>query len=312
MTALSKSWRHSAAEPARSTDGNQPERIEFRGYRGQVLVADRWSPRVGSDGHQGIVVLLHGGGQTRHSWSRTATRIADLGWSVLTIDARGHGDSPWAESARAYDMDYLVGDLRGVLSSLDEPPVVIGASMGGMTALIAEGEHPGLGRGLILVDVVPRLEERGLVRIREFMATGREGFATLDEAADAISAYNPQRPRPTSLAGLRKNLRLRDNGKWYWHWDPLFLATEDREPDRGAGPERAEAACQGIRVPTLVVRGGRSDVITPEAVRAFQELLPEAEYFEVPEAGHMVVGDDNDVFTTAVSGFLARIPRISR
>jgi non-heme chloroperoxidase len=205
-------------------------------------------------------------------------------------------------------MDYLIGDLQAVVRSLDEPPVVMGASMGGMTALIAEGENPGLVRGLVLVDVVPRLEEDGVARIKAFMATGRDGFEALEDVADAIRAYNPQRPRPSSLDGLRKNVRLRDDGRWHWHWDPMFMADEDREPSRGAGPERAEAACRGIDVPTLVVRGGHSDVITPDAVRAFQALIPGAEYVEVPDAGHMVVGDDNDVFTEAVAAFLARIP----
>ena len=189
---------------------------------------------------RGTALLLHGGGQTRHSWKRTAERLAADGWTTITLDTRGHGDSGWSADAD-YSMDAFVGDLLGVCATLPEPPVIIGASLGGLTALVAEGENPGTARALVLVDVAPRVEDEGTSRIHDFMAGAPEGFASLDEVADAVAGYNTHRPRPKNVDGLRKNVRLREDGRWHWHWDPAFIRGGD-EPRRD-GPERfADAA----------------------------------------------------------------------
>lgn len=156
-----------------------------------------------------------------------------------------------------------------------EPPVVIGASMGGMTALVAEGEQPGLLRAMVLVDVVPRLEPDGIEKIAGFMRSGLSGFSSLDEAADAVSRYNPTRWRPASTNGLRKNLRLRSDGRWHWHWDPQFIEGHSREPDRGIREERARAACASVKAPTLLVRGRQSDGSASAARRNCWNCSPE-------------------------------------
>src|SRR3978361_438908 len=130
------------------------ERVVFAGAAGQ-LVGDRW----GTGGDRGPVLMLHGGGQTRHSWNRSARSLAAVGWDVITLDARGHGESDWAPDGD-YSVDGLVADLLLVRDELASPtpPVIIGASMGGMTALVAEGERGGLGRALGLVDIGTRTQ----------------------------------------------------------------------------------------------------------------------------------------------------------
>jgi non-heme chloroperoxidase len=268
---------------------------------GVRLTGERWTGDA--DGAGGTVVLLHGGGQTRHSWRRTAQALAASGRTAVALDARGHGDSDWHPD-QDYALDGFVRDLVAFVGTLEAAPVLVGASLGGMTALTAVGEHPGLARGLVLVDVVVQVERKGVERIRDFMSARPEGFASLDEAADAIAAYNPHRPRPRNLDGLRKNLRLGDDGRWRWHWDPAFMRIDD-EPQRQIDPQRLGAAAAQVAIPTLIVRGAESDVVSDAGVADMLRRIPTARVADVAAAGHMVAGDDNDVFATALEGFLA-------
>jgi pimeloyl-ACP methyl ester carboxylesterase len=254
-----------------------------------------------------IVLLLHGGGQTRHAWGRTARRLAGAGWRTVALDQRGHGDSAWVESG-AYGFPDFARDVEAVARQLaaeyGPKPVAIGASLGGMAAVLAQGAAPVLG-GLVLVDVVPRMDPRGVARVRGFMrARAREGFGSVEEAATAVSAYLPHRPRPASLDGLRKNLRLHADGRWRWHWDPRFL-DGPHAPDGDAIEPRALQAVRSLAIPALLVRGGSSELVTPEAAAEFRALAPHAEYADVAGARHMVAGDRNDVFGDAVLTFLA-------
>lgn len=279
-------------------------RLELHGADGIRLAAEE-----GGDPAAVPVLLLHGGGQTRHAWTVTAEQLARAGYYVLIYDARGHGDSSWSEEGN-YNADAFVADLRCVIDRLGRPPVVIGASMGGLASLVALGEaEPHLARALVLVDIAVRLERDGVSRVLEFMRQGQsQGFASLDEAAEAIHQYNPHRPRKRGTEGLKKNLRLRANGRWYWHWDPRYLdgANRDRGGEALVQEERRVSAARCIRVPTLLVRGGMSDVLSAEGARALRDLISQAELVDVTEAGHMVAGDRNDLFGDAVLSFLSR------
>jgi non-heme chloroperoxidase len=278
-----------------------PETFQFDGD-GVRLTADRWPGQPERD----IVVLLHGGGQTRHSWGRTAERLATAGWTAISVDARGHGDSEW-HPQHEYALDAFVADLLGLIETLDRPPVLVGASLGGMTALVTAGEHPGSAKGLVLVDIVVEVEAAGVARIKNFLRARPEGFASLEEVADAIEAYNPVRKRSRNLNGLRKNVRLRDDGRWYWHWDPEFISNED-EPQRRTDRARLRAAAQHVEIPTLIVRGAQSDVVSDAGLENMRHLIPHAQIVDVKAAGHMVAGDDNDVFATRLEEFLAELP----
>jgi pimeloyl-ACP methyl ester carboxylesterase len=173
--------------------------VHLRGAQGVNLVGDEVGPAGGRP-----VLLLHGGGQNRHAWKGTAVELAGHGYRVLSLDARGHGDSEWPEEPR-YEMEDLADDLEAVLATLERPPAVVGASMGGMTSLVAQGRNTHqLFAALVLVDVTPSMEAEGVLRITGFMMANPEGFATLDDAADAIADYNPHRRRPASTDGLRR------------------------------------------------------------------------------------------------------------
>lgn len=275
---------------------------EFVGRDGNILAAEQ----AGS-AQAPPVILLHGGGQTRHAWAGTALRLAEAGFLAIALDARGHGDSQWVADGD-YSADAMVGDLARVRAALRAPPVLVGASMGGLTALLAIGEGPaGFARALVLVDIATRLEPDGVARVLAFMRAHTNGFSSLAEAAEAVAAYNPHR-KARSTAGLRKNLRQRQDGRWYWHWDPRFLerATHSHAGEALVQQQRREQAAGRIRVPTLLVRGGSSDVVSPEGARELQRLIPHAELFDVQNAGHMIAGDRNDVFSEAVIEFLRR------
>ena len=236
--------------------------IELAGRDGNRLAAD-----VAGDPADPPVVLLHGGGQTRHSWGTTLNALANRGWYAYAIDLRGHGDSEWAADGD-YTLDAFAGDVVAVARTLPQPPALVGASLGGIASLAAIGDRPDehIARALVLVDVAPRIEEDGRNRIGAFMAEHmNDGFASLEEVADAIQAYNPHRPRPSDLSGLAKNLRQR-GGRWYWHWDPQFiggrLGGTDETRSSLVDPVRLRAAARAINVPTLLVRGqiGRAHV----------------------------------------------------
>jgi non-heme chloroperoxidase len=270
----------------------------WRGAGGIRLAGDSWG-----EAGRPLVVLQHGGGQTRHAWKDTGEKLAAAGFHAIAFDARGHGDSDWAPDG-AYGQDVMVEDLRGVLDELGVPrPILVGASMGGGTSLVAAGEGRVDATALVLVDVAPRVEPDGVDKIRAFMAQKPNGFDSLDEVADAIAAYQPHRKRPKDLEGLAKNLRIGDDGRYRWHWDPRYLSSQ-RDIDKRR--RRLEACARNLSMPTLLVRGGLSDLLTDDGVREFLQLCPQAEYVSIPGAAHMVAGDRNDVFGKAILSFLAR------
>ncbi|HEX2483766.1 MAG TPA: alpha/beta hydrolase [Myxococcota bacterium] len=249
------------------------------------------------------VVLLHGGGQTRHAWGGTARALAEDGWSAVAVDLRGHGESGWAPDGD-YAFEAFAADVGVLARGFAAPPVLVGASLGGIASLLAVGLGGAPARALVLVDIAPRFEFAGAERIIHFMTARPDGFASLEEAADAVASYLPQRERPRDLGGLEKNLRRGDDGRLRWHWDPRFMA-RDRPRLANAGiPARLDAASRALRVPTLLVRGRLSDLLSEEGARHFLELVPHARYVDVSGAGHMVAGDRNDRFTEAVRAFL--------
>ena len=289
---------------------NSPASIHFTGSEGNLLAADRY----GEGGSP--VIFLHGGGQTRHAWAGTAAALARKGYVCYALDQRGHGDSAWSET-QDYRHTSFTADLAKVAQEVTtlhgQRPVAIGASFGGLIALLTQGialsggEAPPF-RALIFVDITLRTSDEGADKIRSFMrAHAVTGFADVDEAADAVAAYMPHRPRPSSTGGLRKNLRQREDGRWRWHWDPAFMDGEHRiDSDREAVDPLLVDAARSVEEPMLLVRGGSSELVEEEHARDFLKLATDAEYVDVAGARHMVVGDANDQFSSSLVAFLDR------
>jgi pimeloyl-ACP methyl ester carboxylesterase len=248
------------------------------------------------------VVFAHGFGQSRHAWARAAESLAARGWHTVSFDARGHGDSGRLADGR-YALEQFVDDLRLVAGSLDAPPVLVGASMGGLLGLVAAGEtRPDPFRALVLVDITPRWESEGVERMLGFMRAHPQGFASLDEAADAVAAYLPQRRRRKDRYELAQLLHRGDDNRLRWHWDPALLDTVAHEGERHQ--QRLLDAARNIDVPVLLVSGGRSDIVSDATVAEFLQAVPHARHVEIPHATHTLAGDDNAAFTAAIEPFL--------
>ena len=250
------------------------------------------------------ILFLHGSGQTRQSWSGALGEAVRRGYRAVSVDLRGHGDSGWSPDGE-YSLDRFTADVREVIKHIGGEPVLVGASLGGLISIPIAASVPPQARGLVLVDVTPRIEMKGASEVIAFMDSAPNGFASLEEAADAVSAYLPHRPRPTNTSGLMRNLRLRE-GRYYWHWDPAFahMGRDAQSKMNFEGPNAMETAARGINIPTLLIRGGRSQIVTEASVRAFLEMVPHAEFVDVAGAHHMVAGDANDAFNNAVFGFI--------
>src|SRR5262249_48340224 len=175
----------------------------------------------------------------------------------------------------------------------------------------AGGEARAAGRppffaALALLAIPPRVDLSGVAKVQGFMrAHARDGFASVEEAANAVAAYLPHRPRPRSTEGLKKNLRLHPDGRWRWHWDPRFL--DGRRPvdgNRSVIEEQLGAGAGRLAIPALLVRGGASELVQEEHAKEFLALVPHARFADVSGARHMVAGDKNDQFSTAILEFL--------
>lgn len=252
------------------------------------------------------VILSHGGGQTRHSWGTTAQALADQGWYAVAYDHRGHGNSSWSPDGD-YHIERFSEDLKELAATFTIPPVLVGASLGGISAMMAEGEsEKDVFRAIVLVDIVPRMNQDGAAKVIEFMGTHmNEGFATLEEAADVIAKYTG-RPRRADVKGLSKNLRLGEDGRYRWHWDPKFV-NQPQSADKFSDPDRLVKAAQNIKAPMMLVRGQLSDLVTQELAEDFLRLVPHAHYVDVKDARHMVAGDKNDIFSQEIEKFLASL-----
>ncbi len=275
-----------------------PQTIRVPVAPGIAITADVAGPRGAP-----TVVLGHGGGQTRHSWDKCEQQLAAAGYFAINYDLRGHGDSDWSP-----DGDYAITtrarDLIAVAGQGSSPVALVGASLGGITALVAAS----LGfdvAALVLVDIVPQMAPAGVAKIRDFMTGSPNGFASLEEAADAISAYYPDRPRPKDLSGLHKNLRLHPDGRYRWHWDQRMMT--DTRADPAQLLAMMDAADWTDRVPTLLVRGMKSDIVDDAGVADLRRRVPALEVADIGGAGHMVAGDRNDEFNAAVLEFLGRV-----
>jgi non-heme chloroperoxidase len=285
----------------------RPQRLVCRGANGIELVADAYG-----DPSAPSVLLLHGGGQTRHSWGGTAEALAAHGFYAVSADLRGHGDSEW-DPEGDYSFSVFQFDTEAWCEMLARRSgaraALVGASMGGLAAMWTEGTRAADGLApvsgaVVLVDIAHRNEAAGVERIVNFMTGRPEGFASLEEVADAIAEYLPHRRRPTNVGGLARNLRIGEDGRYRWHWDPAFMSQDRPRSSDDLGGFAAHAA--RLTMPVLLVRGRMSDVLSEEGAQDFLRVVPHAEYVDVRDAHHMVAGDRNDAFTDSVVDFLRR------
>lgn len=285
-----------SSTPLISSSIAAPRRVTIQAADGVPLALS-----VRGDARDPALVFAHGFGQTQLAWSASATALANCGWYCIAADARGHGASGWRDDG-AYLFHQFVDDLVRVAQLSQHPPILVGASMGGLLGIVAQAAQRPF-RALVLVDITPRWEAAGVERILTFMRAHPHGFASVDEAAAAIAQYLPHRVAAKSPERLRRLLVQSGDGRLRWHWDPRLLDTI------GTGGEREQSrlldAARRIDVPTLLLSGERSDVVSGATIDEFLRCVPHAQHVRVARATHMIAGDANDAFTAAVAQFIA-------
>ena len=273
--------------------------MHFKGHGDIKIAADVW----GSNNEE-LVILLHGGGQTRHAWGDTGKKLAEAGYHSVALDLRGHGDSEWHADGD-YSIRAYKDDLVSIINEIGKPARLVGASLGGMASLVLAGDeiNSDLCTALIMVDIGIYPDPVGSDRIVSFMLSGEKGFDSLEDAAKSISDYLPHRKKPKDLEGLKKNLRSKD-GRYYWHWDPRFIRRKPGSQDREGYFDLQLKAAEKVTIPTLLIRGALSDVVTMEDVDYFLSVISHAKFVEIEKAAHMIAGDRNDIFAEEAIKFL--------
>lgn len=264
---------------------------------GLVLRADAYGLADGPP-----VLFFHGGGQSRKSWAGAARRIGAAGYRAFAVDLRGHGESDWAADGD-YLLDAFARDVEAAIDSFDKPIALVGASRGGQSALVGGSRRPGKVAMIMLADVAPLLRDEGVDAMRDFFRASAPGFATVDEAADALAAHL-HIPRRGDVSSLEKTMRRGADGRLYWQWDPKTVSPEFlNPPSEGVALEEAAAR---VRDPVILVKAELSTIVTEESVTMFKRLTPQLEVVVAMGVGHMFTGDRNDAFAETLLDHLAR------
>ena len=255
----------------------------------------------GNEGNQSIL-FLHGGLQQSHSWDFVALPLC-VDYHVLTMDARGHGGSQWAPDGD-YSLDAHLRDLDGFVDALGLGPIIIvGHSMGGRNGYVFASLHPEKVKALVIVDTGPQMGTQGEARIRRFRELPDE-LDSYQEFATRVQEYTG-RPREQVLGALKYSIRERPDGKWTWKYDKL-LRTADYRPESWA-TEKLWDCVASIQCPTLIIRGGESDIFSPEVMEKMLQVIPQSTSAVVQRAGHLVAGDNPVDFLKALRTFLDRV-----
>lgn len=277
------------------TIGRAAMRVSFVGADRNTLVGDICGAIDGP-----TAIFLHGGGQSRSSWRFATQRFGDDRFKACAFDLRGHGDSDWSPNSD-YRIEPFVADLVAVIEALGAPAILIGASFGGHVSLVTAARHPSLVRALVLCDVTPWIEGEATKAMRAVMCTAAAGFASVQDAAKHIDAM---RGFPSKLDAnrLRKHMREDADGRLYWRWDPQFFLSQDTQDENLT--EILTAATADLKPPTLLIRAGQSEIVTPQQISKFVQMVPHASTAEIAGARHMVSADDNDGYASLILGFL--------
>lgn len=242
------------------------------------------------------VLLLHGGNQSAHSWDLTSLHLSD-NFHVFALDQRGHGDSEWSRevdysiAAKAADALAFIEDQRL------ESPMVIGHSMGGAVSMRLTVSVPSVVRRLVLVDIGPELSPKGVEVVHTFVVHNVE-FDDLEVFIDNVSRYDRFRTREHITRTVKYNMLQRADGKY------VSKVDHRRVPETTPDPIRAEDLA-ALSTPILLVRGGESDVLEPEAAERFIASLALGRLITVPGVGHNVHGGNTPGFLEAVVPFLS-------
>jgi pimeloyl-ACP methyl ester carboxylesterase len=270
----------------------QSRNIVLNGLRFHVLEwGEPWLPPL---------LFLHGGNQTAHSWDLVSLHLANR-YHIIAVDQRGHGDSEWPRDGEA-SRHPMADDARQLIDMFElRQPIIFGHSMGGtvtMTLLLA---HPGIAKRAVLVDVGPEVSNAGRQSIRGFVNNARE-FASMGEYVERVSAYDPFRSHEHIKRTLVYNILKRADGKFVSKHDPRRGTIAETEAPASHAPSLDDV--RSITCPVLVVRGGQSNILLPDAAERFVAALPAGRLVTVLNCGHNVHSQNTVGFLDAVVPFI--------
>ena len=251
------------------------------------------------------MLLLHGFSQDGHSWDEFA-RALQGEYHIVALDQRGHGDSSWAPD-HDYGAGAMIKDLEHVVKGLGwhtTPFVLCGMSMGGRNSMLLAAKHPKWVSRLVIVDVGPEIMQKGAENIRRFVQGA--DVLTFDEFVQQAMKFNPRRPEANIRERLGFRLKRLRNGKYTWKIDPVLRDPNAPRPRLGRRRDLWKVVAK-IVCPTLVVRGGVSDVFAKETGQKMAQVMANARFATVPKAGHSVMGDNPAGFEKAVRRFLKTV-----
>ena len=248
------------------------------------------------------ILFLHGALQQAHSWDFIALPLAP-DYHIIALDARGHGDTQWAPDGE-YSMEAHQADLDGVVEALGlHQFVLVGHSMGGRGSYIYTSRNPDKVKALTIVDTGPETIRVGQNRIQRFRELPDE-LDSYQEFADRVQEYT-HRDRDQVLGALKYSIKLRDDGKWTWKYDKALRSSGPRPTSWTT--ERLWEAVRAITCPTLIVRGGASDILGAETMDKMLQAMPGSTAAVIPGAGHLVQGDNPRLFLVALRTLLDRV-----
>jgi esterase len=255
----------------------------------------------GGNGHP--ILFLHGGGINAHTWDVVCLMLRER-YRCIALDQRGHGDSEWSP-AIDYGIETQVRDVEGFIEKLDlDNPLLVGQSMGGLNAIAYAVRHSTKLKGLVVVDVGPEIDSAGTQRIREFSSTPE--LESPEAFLERAVKFNPLRDPRVLRRSLFYNLRKLPSGKWSLKHDQRRTSEEARNRVTDQH-ERLSREVSKIRCPTLIVRGGKSDVLSDEAAERFAQMLPQARWVRVEDAGHNIQGDNPSGLLFAINPLLREV-----
>ena len=247
-----------------------------------------------------LLLCIHGYAQNAHSWDFTALALRDR-YRVLALDLRGHGDSQWAPDGD-YSQGAYLGDLEAFVETAAAGPlVVVGLSLGGTLAYSYAAAHPDRVRTLVVVDTGPETTGPGRGRIRRFVRQP-DVLDSFESFVARTRRYNSRRPEWQVRGSLRHSLQQLPDGRWTWKYDPVLRSR--RRPGPQQDPSARWALWAQVRCPTLLVRGASSDLLDAAVAQRMADALPNVRLMEVPNAGHLVPGDNPVGFEQTLTAFL--------
>lgn len=235
-----------------------------------------------------LCLCLHGLTRNSRDFEVFAPLLAQQGYPVLAADMRGRGESDYASDASTYRLDVYVRDCLTWLDEFNSGAAIwIGSSMGGGISMYAGATAPERVKGLILNDIAPEIAPRGVENIRKIAGKGGVIRSWADAAQRCRDVNGHVHPKETSdefwLAFARRTHRQTGPEAFRSDYDPAILSSLSA----GSSPEDRWNAFDLLReIPTLLVRGALSELVTREIADRMRRRKPNLDHVDVPDTGH--------------------------